>query len=237
MIYVGIDDTDTADTRGTNQLAKFIVRSLAPDYRCVWIVRHQLLFDRRIPYTSKNGSASIVLEGPDDSNNLQPLADRIEAIMRGDFIEGSDPGLCFATGHLPALIEFGHRCQREIVPQNDAQTLATQQNLLLRGLGGTEDGIIGALAAVGLAMQGNDGRVVQLGESADDLSGRQSVETLQTLGVSVRCHADNQPITTGFVDVGKKLRPNLRDRRFVLFVEPNTTETALNTPWIALKLH
>jgi hypothetical protein len=236
MIYVGIDDTDTADTRGTNQLAKLIVRSLAPDYRCVWIARHQLLFDRRIPYTSKNGSASIVLEGRHDER-VRSLADRIEAMMRSDFIEGSDPGLCVATGHVPALIDFGHRCQREIIPQNDARALAAEHNILLRGLGGTEDGVIGSLAAVGLAMQGNDGRIVQLGDSADDLSGRQSIAALHALGVSVLRHADNQPIVTGFVDVGKKLRPNLRNQRFVLFVEPNTTETADNTPWIALKLH
>lgn len=236
MIYVGIDDTDTEDTRGTNKLAKFIVHSLAPEYRCVWIVRHQLLFDRRIPYTSKNGSASIVLEGQSDEK-VQSLADRIETVMRSDFIEGSDPGLCVATGHIPALIDFGHRCQREIVKQNDARALAAEHNILLRGLGGTEDGVIGSLAAVGLAMHGHDGRIVQFGESADDLSGRQSVESLQTLGVTVLQHSNNQRITTGYVDIGKKLRPNLRDRHFVLFVEPNTTETADETPWTALKLH
>ena len=56
MIYVGIDDTDTVDTPGTNQLAKALVMRLARDYECVSIVRHQLLFDPRIPYTSKNGS-------------------------------------------------------------------------------------------------------------------------------------------------------------------------------------
>lgn len=236
MIYVGIDDTDTADTRGTNKLAKFIVQSLAPEYRCVWIARHQLLFDRRIPYTSKNGSASIVLEGANE-RDIPSLADRIEAIMRSDFIEGSDPGLCVATGHVPALIDFGHRCQHEIVPQTDARALAKEHNILLRGLGGTEDGVIGSVAAVGLAMHGHDGRIVQLGNSADDLSGRQSVEALQTIGVTVLQHSNNERITTGYVDIGKKLRPNLRDRHFVLFVEANTTETASNTPWIALKLH
>lgn len=236
MIYIGIDDTDTAETRGTNQFAKLIVRSLADQYRCVWIVRHQLLFDRRIPYTSKNGSASIALEELTDED-IQALADRIEAIMRSDFIAGSDPGLCVTTGHLPALIAFGHRCQQEIVPQNDARALAASHNILLRGLGGTEDGVIGALAAVGLAMHGNDGRVVQRGNDSDEFSGRQSIAALQESGVTVRRHDNNQPVTTGYVDVGKKLRPNLRDRRFVLFVEPNTTESADTTPWLALKLH
>ncbi len=72
MIFVGIDDTDTLGTPGTNQLARALVRRLAASYRPVRIVRHQLLFDPRVPYTSKNGSASLVLEptGPADLAGL-----------------------------------------------------------------------------------------------------------------------------------------------------------------------
>ena len=62
MIYLGIDDTDTLETAGTNQLAREIVNRLSDRLRCVSIVRHQLFFDPRVPYTSKNGSASICLE-------------------------------------------------------------------------------------------------------------------------------------------------------------------------------
>ena len=59
MIIVGIDDTDTIDSPGTNQLAKAIVQKVATEWRCVRIVRHQLLDDPRVHYTSQNGSASI----------------------------------------------------------------------------------------------------------------------------------------------------------------------------------
>jgi hypothetical protein len=48
MIYVGIDDTDTVDTPGTNQLARALVARVAEDYQCVLIARHQLLLDPRI---------------------------------------------------------------------------------------------------------------------------------------------------------------------------------------------
>src|SRR6476660_8707762 len=62
MIYVGIDDTDTLDDPGTNQLARHLVRELAGQFRGRMILRHQLLEDPRVPCTKKNGCASIAFE-------------------------------------------------------------------------------------------------------------------------------------------------------------------------------
>ena len=39
MIYVGIDDTDTPDDPGTNQLARHLVRELAGHFRGRMILR------------------------------------------------------------------------------------------------------------------------------------------------------------------------------------------------------
>lgn len=233
MIFVGIDDTDTHDTRGTNQLAKQMVCELAPDYECVWVVRHQLLDDPRIPYTSKNGSASIVLKSTSGAD-LPALFSRCEAIMRREFIEGSDPGLCVTDRVIPEITEFALRCQREIVTRADAIALAAKHNVPLKGLGGTCGGMIGALAAVGLAMAGNDGRVVQRGGDTEELIGVQPLEEITRRGVKVRAHADHAPVTSGVIDLGKKLRPNLRDGEFVLFVEHDPSDTGAE--WRALKL-
>jgi hypothetical protein len=79
--------------------------------------------------------------------------------------------------------------------------------------------VIGALAAIGLASRGNDGRIVRLGEWPDDLSGSQTVSTLSERGVRVLDSHSNQKVTDGSVDVGEKLRPNVRDGGAVLFVE------------------
>ena len=57
IITVGLDDTDILDSPGTNQIAKAIVEDLTDRFECVLILRHQLLNDPRVPYTSKNGSA------------------------------------------------------------------------------------------------------------------------------------------------------------------------------------
>jgi len=230
MIFVGIDDTDTLDSPGTNQLARALVRAVADDYHLVRITRHQLLFDPRVPFTSKNGSASILLE-PAREVDLSSLIPRLRNEMRAHFVDGSDPGLCVASTVAEAVVEFGRRCQREVVPQSDARDLAARVGIHLEGLGGTEQGVVGALAAIGLASTGDDGRVVQFGEWPDDLSGPVPAECLRERGVAVRDFAGGSAVTTGLVDVGKHLRPNCRGGAVVLFVQPNQ-----NHGWDAVKL-
>lgn len=224
MIYVGIDDTDAPDTRGTNKLARALAARLAGRWTCWLIVRHQLLYDPRVPYTSKNSAASLLLESDDDWA-VDPLISELREGMYEDYIEGSDPGLCVTTTVPSALTEFGRRCQQDLVKQQEARTLAAQHGVYLEGLGGTDDGVIGALAAVGLAAGGDDGRIVQIGAWPDDLSGWQDVDTLQSRGVGIRCLETGNRVTTGRVDVGKHLRPNYRENSTVLFVRPESSES------------
>ncbi|MDA1231053.1 MAG: hypothetical protein O2856_09785, partial [Planctomycetota bacterium] len=114
MIVVGIDDTDTLDSPGTNQLAKAIVRAAYDDWQCVRIVRHQLFFDPRVPYTSKNGSASITLKAR-GTLDIAKLTMICEQVMRQWFVDGSDPGLCVVESVPDDVTAFGKRCQQDIV--------------------------------------------------------------------------------------------------------------------------
>ena len=170
MIHVGIDDTDTPDTPGTNQLARALVQQVADTYQCVRITRHQLLDDPRVPFTSHNGSASILLQ-PLVPGDREQLVGRLRQRMPDWFVPGSDPGLCVAEVVPAGVTEFALRCQPELVTQDMARSLAAACGIHLEGLGGTAGGVIGALAAVGLSAAGNDGRVVQIGTWPDDLSG------------------------------------------------------------------
>ena len=70
MIYVGIDDTDTLDDPGTNQLARHLVRELAGDYNGQLILRHQLLEDPRVLH-QKERLRSILFDSP--ATNLNEL--------------------------------------------------------------------------------------------------------------------------------------------------------------------
>jgi hypothetical protein len=218
MIYVGIDDTDTIDTRGTNQLARALAARVADEWRCRLIVRHQLLHDSRVPYTSHNGSASLLFE-PVGAADVGKLTRELRAGMQADFIPGSDPGLCVAEDVPATVSAFGRRCQCALVRQSEARDLAQWCGMHLEGLGGTEDGVIGALAAVGLVAEGNDGRVVHLGPFVEELSGEQDVAAILARGVEVRTLGAGRAVSRGRIDLGKKLRPNRRDGRTVLFVE------------------
>jgi hypothetical protein len=233
VLYVGLDDTDTLDTPGTNQLARALMARVAGRYACRWIVRHQLLEDPRVPCTSKNGSASISFM-PLVTEPVERLIDDLRAGMRQWFVAGSDPGLCVALDVPEAVRTFGRRCQRELVDQQEARDLAAQYALHLEGLGGTEGGVIGALAAVGLAAEGNDGRVVHIGAWPDDVSGPQDLRVLAERGVEIRCLDSARSVTSGRIDVGKHLRPNMRDDQIVLFVQPAGAD--VDADWLAVKL-
>ncbi len=131
--------------------------------------------------------------------------------------------------------QFGRRCQEELVDQPAARQVADEHGLILRGLGGTCQGIIGAVAAVGLIAGGQDGRVVQWDDWPDDLTGPTSVAVVRARGVRLIDDATGCVVGRDDerVDVGKHLRPNLRAGGCVLFVtrhEPPTT-----AEWAALK--
>jgi hypothetical protein len=233
MITVGIDDTDTLETPGTNQLARALVARLADRCRCLSIVRHQLLYDPRVPFTSKNGSASIRLE-PGVPITDEELLDELRIGVREWFVPGSDPGLCLARDVSAEVIRFGQRCKRELVDQRQARAVAREQGIHLEGLGGTEGGVIGALAAVGLAATGDDGRVVQLGQWPDDLSGPCDIAVVHERGIRVLEFCTQREITFGPIDVGKHLRPNYRGGQVVLFVERDPGSDSV--PWKGMKL-
>jgi hypothetical protein len=222
VILIGIDDTDTLSSPGTNQLARWLVARLPPGYRATMILRHQLLFDPRIPYTSQNGSASIGLEADRDGDPTT-LVSLLRQEIRAWYVSGSDPGLCLADRVPAGVVEFGRRCQRDLVTQQEARDLARDAGLLLVGFGGTEDGVIGALAAVGLRAGGDDGRVIHRPEWTwpDGFAGAHPVAAILARGVDeVRELGSGAAVEEGTVDVGKRLRPNVRRGRVVLFVEP-----------------
>jgi hypothetical protein len=238
VILIGIDDTDIVGTPGTNQLARIILRRIGGFAEDSIICRHQLFFDPSVPYTSKNGSASIKLPHA-DAGDLKQLTQTIQEVMRGWFVVGSDPGLCIAESISEEMRAFALRCKSEVLSQDEARKVARQSGCYLEGLGGTEQGVIGALAAVGLIAGGEDGRVVQLSSwpyPDEAFSGPREIDELYARGIEeIRDVKSGERITRGLVDVGKHLRPNLRSGRIVLFVDVSAIPGA-SAPWHAVKL-
>jgi hypothetical protein len=238
VIFIGIDDTDIIGTPGTNQLARLILKRIGSIALDSVICRHQLFFDPRVPYTSKNGSASIQLPHAGDADR-NSLIDTIREVMREWFVVGSDPGLCVAAAASAEVRNFGLHCKNEIATQDEARSVAARNGCELEGLGGTEQGIIGALAAVGLICSGNDGRVVHRFSwpyPDDGFSGSRSIEELYARGIDrIQTLETGELVNTGPVDIGKHLRPNWRGNRIVLYVNPSGNSES-RAPWRAVKL-
>lgn len=231
LIYIGMDDTDNKDSRGTGFLARTVVAELAGRYKAWGVTRHQLLVDPHIPYTSHNSSNAIHLY--DHGNiDLVALANAVQAIMLAHFNEGSDPGLCVAKTVMPEMIAFGQRAKTQVITQSDARAIAERSNCILRGLGGTQDGVIGALASVGLAATGEDGRFVLVGRSRE-LEGVQSVQAIIDCGIAEVRTTDGVRLNEGLIQTVGKLRPALREHKPILFV---TRQADDPSTWVSIKL-
>ena len=231
MIYIGLDDTDNKTSRGTGRLAREIVAVLSERYKVWGVTRHQLLVDPRVPYTSHNSSATLHLM-QDGDVDLGSLADEVQAIMLADFQQGSDPGLCVARAVAPEVADFGRRAKTDVVRQSEAHEIAHRCGCILRGLGGTQDGVIGALASIGLAGTGNDGRFIWIG-TARQLQGVQTVQAILASGIAEVRAMDGHTLKDGLIDTGSRLRPAFREGLPILFVTRHAENTDL---WMPVKL-
>jgi tRNA(Ile2) C34 agmatinyltransferase TiaS len=227
ICFIGMDDTDNFESRGTGHLARQVAGCLSADFQILGVVRHQLLFDPRVPYTKHNSSATIVLDA-EGGIDLDALFQQVKDCMQADFQPGSDPGLCVAANVPQAITQFGQRAKVELVTQEEARQLAAGHGILLDGLGGTNGGVIGALAGVGLAASGEDGRYVLVGKMRE-LAGLQPVEAVLAAGIEHLQTADGLPVTQGMI-MTSKLRPARRNGRSVAVLQWNEDH------WQPLKL-
>jgi tRNA(Ile2) C34 agmatinyltransferase TiaS len=216
MVLIGLDDTDTRESRGTGHLARQIAVKIGENLPLLGVTRHQLLQDPRVPSTSKNSCAAILLDINGDIDTAR-LFEQVRGMMLQSYQPGSDPGLCIAHAAPDTIIKFGHAAQRQLVTQEEARQLAQDHGLLLEGLGGTQDGVIGALAAVGLAACGDDGRYVLVGQSRQ-LHSLLPVSALLDAGIAAVQTRDGQTVRDGLVQADK-LRPARRGGQPIVIVD------------------
>jgi hypothetical protein len=185
------------------------------------VTRHQLFVHEDIPFTSHN-SCAVIHIASGEGEAADTIFKQTEEMVLGDFIEGSDPGIAVATEDQldPALIAFGKDAKTMVLTQERARTLAKNLSIRLKGIGGTEGGVIGAMAGLGLAATGNDGRFVQKGKIREIL-GPCSVRTLLNAGIDVICTIDGRTVDSGYIIVeeNKAVKPCPVNGRVILFAE------------------
>jgi hypothetical protein len=221
-IYVGFDDTDSLESNyGTGKLTRHFENVLPAGCSLWGVVRQQLLVDDRIPYTSHNSSACAVVEveQPSLMDDIIDLAvDHLEQYSA----DGSDPGLCVVREDDPVLnhlITFGRSCAGKVMTQRDILKIANGTHL--SGHGGTNDGIIGAAAAVGLTVSGWSGRFIEFGRLRD-FPDRTTVKEMEDFGIQVVSLDRNAMVPDVDDEINTKgwLRPRLWGSRPILPVLP-----------------
>ncbi|MGA7146220.1 MAG: hypothetical protein WBY47_17100 [Desulfobacterales bacterium] len=221
-VYFGFDDTDTLDSLyGTGKLVRWFQNDLPKGCECRGVIRQQLYVCDEIPYTSHNSSACMIAEFADP--DLLDLAIESAANhLKKHFVSGSDPGLCVATEFdtsLNRLIEFGHFCTHGVSSQK--QALEAAKSVHLSGHGGTNDGIIGAAAAVGLTASGWSGRFIEL-NNLRSYPETIKVYELRSDGIKVvSMERDAKiPAPDDVVFTNGWIRPRLLGHQPILFVHP-----------------
>jgi tRNA(Ile2) C34 agmatinyltransferase TiaS len=220
-VYVGFDDTDVAGAdRGTGKFARWFEQKIPEGAMLHGVIRQQLPVLEGIPYTSQNSSACIILDNIEPSQ-VQDIIDRGAAHIREHFIDGSDPGLCVVPedgSSVATLIEFGRSASTRIVTQKEA--MKAVNGFHLSGHGGTNDGIIGAVAGVGLTLSGWSGRFIEF-NGLRDFGRNVRVGDLEARGIRVLCTDRNAmvPGMDDMVDTQDWLRPRLWSGGPVLPVE------------------
>ncbi|MCW4017959.1 MAG: ABC transporter substrate-binding protein [Candidatus Bathyarchaeota archaeon] len=217
MIYVGLDDTDILVSRGTGRLARDVAAALSARFGVFGVTRHQLFVHPDVPFTSHNSCAVIHVEAPQSA--VEAVFGLVRRLMLEDFIVGSDPGLAvaFAGQVVPAVVAFGQDAKSVVVSQERALQVAGGCGIRLEGLGGTNGGVIGALAGVGLASLGCDGRFLLRGKNRD-LTGDCSVQEVLSSGVDVVMTLQGKQLSEGTVRVPKHATPSFIGGKAVLFV-------------------
>lgn len=221
-VYIGFDDTDNRDAdRGTGKLARWFEEELPEDCRLWGVIRQQLLIHEKIPYTSHNSAACVKVEISDRSL-LEPLTERAVKHIQRHSLEGSDPGVCVVPedhSALNGLMGFGRACTMQVVRQREAVKAADGAHL--SGHGGTNDGIIGAAAAVGLTASGWSGRLIEFGRLRN-FPDMVRVSDLEQAGIQV-VSIDREakvPAPADMVFTKAWLRPRLLGSSAVLLAMP-----------------
>jgi hypothetical protein len=225
--YICIDDTDNLESIGTGTIADQI-RDMLLDHGFQTpslVTRHQLFIHPDIPYTSHNNSMCFTIEGLEtDCHEIIALC---SDHLKKTAADGSDPGLCilpyYESQDYSKLIHFGKAAKISILNKDAAYLCAKQHQAHLSEHGGTGDGIIGALAGVGLRLSGSDGEI-KASLKNFPIGNSSTVTALKKLAEIdlVLDYNSKKPLAdSDTVHINQRTKTVLYKNSFVLFVQVN----------------
>jgi len=156
---LGIDDTDTPDASDTAALALSLGENLESRSvaKLVNISCHQLIQNPSVPATRQNVACCLHLDVENGKSREIDLVCR-ETLLRESY-PGSNAGYALAAWSQfdHELVVWGKTAKMTVLSRQDALGLARRCGIFTAGILGSGTGVIGALAAIGLRFEGNDG--------------------------------------------------------------------------------
>jgi tRNA(Ile2) C34 agmatinyltransferase TiaS len=223
---IAIDDTDNLESRGTGFQARQL--GLSIENRGIGklksVVRHQLFVHENIPYTSHNSSASIAIESTSDKNDIIELC---KNFLLENAATGSDAGLCVAEYDNigDEICEWGNNAKKIILNKENAHLLAKKNSIYLEGFTGEKIGVIGALAAVGLHKNGNDGRILWVRNLRETTGIFIASELKKAISVENVLDMDFNSVSgNSIINITSWTRPVMRDNKITLIVKKDNNE-------------
>jgi len=217
--FLGIDDTDSTDAGDTSELALALGQELEnlALAKLVNISAHQLIQQPTVPCTSSNCAACLYLDTAPERGREIDLACR--QFLLASCEPGSNPGYTLAAVNQFSheVAAWGKTAQLKLLQRQEALTLGRNNGLVVASIMGSGCGVIGALAAVGLRFEGNDGIVTWM----PGLSGLSGVYTQIELTRYIRFdrienERQRRPAFDERILIEGSFSPILRDGKVVL---------------------
>lgn len=187
-LLLAIDDTDDIESKGTGEIAEEIAKIIEENNmgKTSAVTRHQLYVHDDIPYTSHNSSMCFEITEVNNDDYKQ-IIETASNHLKNESSPLSDPGLCVCKVdelEKNVLIDYGLKAKTIVLNKRIAYEFSKEHGIFLNEYGGTGDGVIGALAGIGLRLSGNDGRFkgkIKLEDgsySAKTLTSRDDIEKI-----------------------------------------------------------
>ncbi|MFH2044391.1 MAG: hypothetical protein ABIK92_04515 [Pseudomonadota bacterium] len=233
---MSIDDTDNLESIGTGKLASMLSENININGwgKGGFITRHQMFVHPDIPYTSHN--SAMCFPATVNDGYIDTFIEFAISFLKIESAIGSDPGLCVVNidklSGTKELMTFGYNAKKSIIKKADAYELAKRLGVHLSEHGGTGQGVIGALAAVGLRLTGNDGRIkghLKI-ESANgivtpvEIKRQTHVEVVQSIDEGLLIENDK-------IRLGDKVKAVLLEGKSTLLVNKIDTDEKASAKW------
>jgi len=227
-LLIGIDNTDNRTTRSTGFTGRHLAALIRAEKLGIvhGVTRHQLLRDEQIIYTNDNSAICIEVSSP-SSDELWEFCKHCIADAR---VPDAISGICMLDADsVPSdVIEWGKSTKIKFIEEALVIPLMEKHHIQWASYNNDTNGLIGALAAVGLRASGNDGRFIFI----DDKDLHKIVgffmvsELMSDFEIGKILTLNGKPTEPdAVVEVGHWFRPILINHQKVLYVENQPMQT------------